>query len=187
MGWKIKLPYAIVVLLGLMFVAHEALEVGSQVYYIRELWKTGPSFSSVSTGAPHYSLPNPKEDVCTTGALPVPAPKGGPPEKIQVGQSVYQIMYAEHTWLSHCNALALTDLEHNYIVLDRTRGLQGVREDVLHELMHIALIENGGRKPRTYNNPDDDFIKPTAPALRDILIDNPSLVKWLLTPVQGAE
>ena len=110
----------------------------------------------------------------------VPAPHDHPPLRIICGAHIFRVVYASHDWMMRKKqpAYAMSQMDKELIILDRQRTAVEVREDVLHELMHIALWEAGGKLSGLATE-EESFIKPAAPSLRDILADNPQLVKWL--------
>jgi len=110
----------------------------------------------------------------------VPAPRNHPPLRIVCGAYVFNVVYASHEWMQNTHRYAMTNMEERRIVLDRQRSDAEVREDVLHELIHISLWEADGKWLMPSGTPEEEgYIKPIAPRLRDILADNPRLVRWL--------
>lgn len=110
----------------------------------------------------------------------VPVPKDHPPLKITCGAHTFTVVYASHDWLQRKKnpAWAMSQMDKELIVLDRQRSASDVREDVIHELIHIS-IWNGGGKWAGAPSEEEGYVKVAAPTLRDILADNPNLVKWL--------
>jgi hypothetical protein len=150
-------------------------DIEQKVYYIKQRTKIVGGFIDEPTEQHRNSA-----SVADLETWPVPAPQGHPPLRIICGSHTFNVVYAPHEWMQRTNKFAESDMKSRLIVLDRQRNPIEVREDVLHELMHIALWEAGGEM-RQLENDEDRVIKPVAPILRDYLIDNPELTKWLLT------
>jgi len=179
-----KTLFALSVLIGALLAVKLGLDIESQIHFIVAR-KSGSYIFDGTSGFSTSTASAKKSEPKLIESKVVPAPPDGPPSEFQAGPWIYRIVYVAHGYLQSQSALAQSSTDDHWIALDRIRNRNEVRGDVMHELMHIALELGGGRKTRSFTDPDDDFITPAADQLRDILTDNPALRKWLFAPVSN--
>ena len=178
-----KFLLGLLIVIAMLVTVDLGLIVEDKIHSIRQrgllgLWIASQPKASVSEKS------KPKERFVSP-TLWVPAPEDHPPFKITTGLFIYEVKYAPFAYFLDNRCVAFTDKRNHWIVLNRQRSTVEVREDLLHELMHGA-VENAREEGYSYverkedQNPEDALIGPMAPVLRDILVDNPLLVKWLL-------
>jgi hypothetical protein len=167
---------------GLLIATYLGLGIVDQVRSVhdRMVWsaKTGQAKTQEELKKSSSEILHPASACCTDK---VPTPRDHPPLRILIGDGVYSVVYAPHDWLQANHAYAMSDPDQHLIILDRHRNAFEVRQDLVHELLHIALRTGGGK--RSYGDvvPDEEkFIQPMADPLLNSLTDNPELVKWLM-------
>lgn len=113
----------------------------------------------------------------------VPPPKDHPPMRIVAGAYSYRVSFTTTQYLHDNDCEAFTSFLTHTIWLDVKENPFDRRETLMHELMHIAVYVNGGPEIGADHNDGltegHDIINPAAPALVDILRNNPQLVAWL--------
>lgn len=197
----------VAVLIGinvLLVTAWLGLSVEQQVHYIRGRFASA-SYGTV-TLAGNSSLPcsgyshierrgNTTVSTCSKeppelqGSTEYVAPPADhPPLHIICGEYGYDVWYAPHQYFENRGVGAYSNANRRLIVLDRQADALKVRENVVHELMHLALANGGGKMQFAIGQPglvdsekveEEGFIHAIAPQLRDCLVDNPELLKWL--------
>jgi hypothetical protein len=160
-----------------------AIELIEKIHYLPSYFRASTSPLSVTpyvAFSPYNNNTAGSASVADETTEEVPAPKDHPPLQIICGAHIFRVVYAPHDWLIRKRkpAYAMTEMDKELIILDRQRDAIQVREDVLHELIHIAIWESGGKSP-VMPSEEESYVKPIAPPLRDILADNPKLVVWL--------
>jgi hypothetical protein len=160
-----------------LWTATLGIELAEKIHYLPTYFRT----SNLKSQPEVISVVHDNAFIADDSTDPVPVPIDHPPLKIICGAHIFRVVYASHDWMIRKKnpAYASSIMEKELIVLDRQRNSIEVREDVLHELMHIALWEAGGKDINAPNE-EEAYVKAAAPTLRDILADNPLLVKWLV-------
>ena len=111
-------------------------------------------------------------------------PSDHPPLQIVVGATYYSVHYTTHEWLlmNQCSTVTFHDKREIWM----SRGDSDPRQELMHELFHVAKHEGAerwtfaGEERNTPETQDHDFIRPAAPELLLILRRNPELVTWLM-------
>lgn len=153
-------------------------------YFGRVTWErfhggSGLSLASVGSAGSVFTWSGAsRKEVFKEPDREVPAPKGHPPLSIQIGKHNWSIKYASSRQMLAANDYAYENNETKTIWLIRQRSEQAVREDVIHEILHACFYEGGG-SDEMITADQNSFVTPTAAVLRDVLVDNPELLKWL--------
>lgn len=117
----------------------------------------------------------------------VPPPMDHPPLKIVAGAYTYSVRYTtqEYLDLNHCGGYTNFNTREIWLATSYGKFRIPLRAVVMHELMHVAMEVATGEQNLIYSGPNvgvnrnHDYIEPAAPALLEIMQENPKLVAWL--------
>lgn len=167
------------------------LSIGT-TYFARVTWErfkhpagTAGGLTSGSMGSPWDSSfgagysPPPKLEVFKFPDQEVPAPEDHPPLQLMIGKHTWSIKYTSTRQLKAADSYAYENNETKSIWLSRDRAAIDAREDVVHEILHACFYEGKGTD-EMLGHDENSFVQPTAPVLRDVLVDNPKLLVWIV-------
>lgn len=108
------------------------------------------------------------------------APADHPPTVVSVEGGDFTFHYTPRSELLQLHCTGETKIEKREVWLPADADGREIRETVLHEVMHIALVKAGGQLNTIWNSGDgESIINPSAIMLLNIMRGNPALVKWI--------
>lgn len=107
-------------------------------------------------------------------------PPDHPPNVVRVEDVKFTFHYTLRSELLQMHRTGETDYKEQEIWLPSDEDGRGLRETVLHELMHVALERAGGEmSPLVNRGGGESIINPAARMLLTIMRDNPVLMRWI--------
>ena len=104
------------------------------------------------------------------------------PQFVFASCGLYRVKYTSAEELMRHGALAQTSMETRTIWLRFDASNAEQQEDLLHELLHVALYCRGGMDSNLESHGvEEEFVNPSSKGLIRILQDNPDVAKWIET------
>lgn len=172
------------VLIATLTLAWLGLEVENKIHY--RLSRDKPMFFSASPSTVLSTAPAKPKPVFDA-FMPVAPPADHPPLHFMAGGDLWTIAYPPQEYFEKRDCGAFSRFDDRVVGLNRSRGSVQNRVDLVHELMHIALRNRGGKMSRIehpsqfggWSEESDEWITPIANGFGLILQDNPGLSKWI--------
>lgn len=159
--------FTFVLLLGLVGCKSPAFEAAPQ---------TVPAFSMTAFEV-EWESERARRETLWTQKLVLARPKGSPPPIIVVYPYIVKVQFTTDESLALFDAQALTLWEKKEIWLRYEQDPDELRDDLLHEIMHICQRNKILAAP-AYSL-EEEFVEKGTPTLLSVLQDNPELVQWL--------